>query len=86
MRGLRLTRVRGVTGGAVFGPRTEARPLDVIRRHFLLKGCDHGVSGLSTVELLVRHPVQLLRHEMHVPMDVLVLLGSRQSQMLHQEF
>ena len=83
----------GVTGrervgspGAVCGPRTEARPLGVIRRHFLLKGCDHGVGGLRTVELLVRHPVQLLRREMHVLMDVLVLLGSRQAQMLHQEF
>ena len=86
MRGIRLTWVRGGPGGAVGGPRTEARPLGLIRRDFLLKGCDHGVGGLSTVELLVRHPVQLLRREMHVPMDVLVLLGSRQAQMLHQEF
>ena len=86
MRGPWLTRVRGVPGGAVCGPRTEARPLGLIRRHFLLKGCDHGVGGLCTVELLVCHPVQLLRREMHVLMDVLVLLGSRQAQMLHQEF
>jgi len=50
MRGLRLTRVRG-------GLR---------RRHFLLQGNDFGVGGLRTVELLVRHPVQLFRREMHV--------------------
>ena len=66
---MQLTRVRGVPGG----PRPEARPLGVIRRHFLLKGYEHGVGGLSTVELLVRHPVQLLGREMHVLMDVLVL-------------
>ena len=72
---MQLTRVRGVPGGAFCGPRPEARPLGVIRRHFLLKGYEHGVGGLSTVELLVRHPVQLLGREMHVLMDVLVLLG-----------
>ena len=77
MWGSRLTRVRGGPGGAVGSPRTEARPLGVIRRHFLLKGCEHGVGGLRTVELLVCHPVQLLRREVHVLMDVLVLLGSR---------
>ena len=75
MRGLRLTRVRGGPGGAVCGPRTETRPLGVIRRHFLLKGCDHGVGGLRTVELLVCHPLQLLQREMHLLVDVLVLLG-----------
>ena len=53
----RLTRVRGGPGGAVGSPRTEARPLGVIRRHFLLKGYEHGVGGLRTVELLVCHPV-----------------------------
>ena len=37
---MRLTRVRSVPGGAVCGPRTEARPLGVIRRHFLLQGRD----------------------------------------------
>jgi hypothetical protein len=35
----------------------------VIRRHFLLKSCDHSVGGLSTVELLVRQPLQLLGRE-----------------------
>ena len=54
-------------------------PLGVIRRHFLLNGDQHGVGGLRTVELLVRHPVQLLRREVHVLMDVLVLLGGRQA-------
>ena len=85
MRGLRLTRVRGGPGSAVCGPRTEARPLGVIRRHFLLKGCDHGVGGFRTVELLVRHPVQLLGREVHVLMEVLVLLGGRQAEVLHQQ-
>ena len=84
MRGLRLTRVRGGPGNAVCGPRTEARPLGLIRRDFLLKGCDHGVGGLSTVELLVRHPVLLLGREVHVLMDVLMLRGRRQTEMLHQ--
>ena len=84
MQRLRLTRVRGGPGGAVFGPRTEARPLGVIRRHFLLKGCDYGVGGFRTVELLVRHPVQLLEREVHVLMDVLMLRGRRQTEMLHQ--
>ena len=37
---LRLTRVRGGPGGAVCGPRTEARPLGLIRRHFLLQSRD----------------------------------------------
>ena len=73
---MQLTRVRGVPGGAFCGPRPEARPLGVIRRHFLLKGYEHGVGGLSTVELLVCHPLQLLGREMHVLMQVLVLLGS----------
>ncbi len=82
---MQLTRVRGVPGGAFCGPRPEARPLGVIRRHFLLKGYEHGVGGLSTVELLVRHPVQLLGREMHVLMDVLVLLGRRQADVLHQQ-
>ena len=40
MQGLRLTRVRGGPGGALYGPRTEARPLGVIRRHFLLQSRD----------------------------------------------
>ena len=82
---MQLTRVRGVPGGAFCGPRPEARPLRVIRRHFLLKGYEHGVGGLSTVELLVRHPVQLLGREMHVLMDVLVLFGRRQAEVLHQQ-
>lgn len=44
---MRLTRVRGVPGGAICGPLTEAHPLlDLIRRHFLLKGYEHGVGGL----------------------------------------
>ena len=51
MRGLRLMRVHGGPRGAVGGPRTEARPLGLIRRDFLLQGCDHGVGGLRTVEL-----------------------------------
>ena len=75
MRRLRLTRVRGVPGGAVCGPRTEARPLGLIRRHFLLQSRDGGVGGLRTIELFVRHSVQLLGREVHVLMDVLVLLG-----------
>ena len=74
---MRLTRVRGGPGGAVGRPRTEARPLGLIRRDFLLKGCDYGVGGLSTVELVIRHPVQLLGREVHVLMHVLVLLGRR---------
>ena len=74
---MQLTRVRGVPGGAFCGPRTEARPLGVIRRHFLLKGYEHGVGGLSTVALLGR--------EMHVLMDMLVLLGRREAEVLHQQ-
>ena len=70
---LRLTRVRGVLRSTVCGPRPEARPLGVIRRHFLLQSRNGGVGGLSTVELLVRHPLQLLGREMHVLMEVLVL-------------
>ena len=64
----------GVTGrervgspGAVCGPRTEARPLGVSRRDFLLQGYQCGVGGLSTVELFVCHPLQLLGREVHVP-------------------
>jgi len=49
------------------------------------RATEHGVGGLSTVELLVRHPVQLLGREMHVLMDVLVLLGRRQAEVLHQQ-
>ena len=37
---LRLTRVHGGPGGAVCGPRTEARPLGLIRRDFLLQSLD----------------------------------------------
>ena len=72
---MRLTRGRGGPRGAVDGPLTEACALSVIRRHFLLQGCDAGVGGLRTIELLVRHSVQLLGREVHVLMDVLVLLG-----------
>jgi len=68
---MRLTRVRSVLRGAVCGPRAKAHPLGLIRRHFLLQSRDGGVGGLRTVELLVRHPVQLLGREMHVLMDVL---------------
>ena len=52
---------------------TRAR-LGVSRRDFLLQGYQCGVDGLSTVELLVRHPLQLLGREMHVLVDVPVLL------------
>lgn len=48
---MRRTRGHGGPGGAVGGPRTEARPLGVIRRHFLLQIRDGGVGGLRTVEL-----------------------------------
>ena len=37
---MRLTQVRGGPGGAVCGPRTEARPLGIIRRDFLLQSPD----------------------------------------------
>ena len=47
-----------------------------------LRGGGH-VSG--PVELLIRHPVQLLWREMHVLMQVLVLLGSREPEMLHEQ-
>jgi hypothetical protein len=65
--------------------RALKRALGVIRRDFLLQGYKHGVGGLSTVERLVCHPLQLLGREMHVLMDVLVLLGRRQTEMLHQQ-
>ena len=48
-RGLRLTRVPGDPRGTVDGPRTEARPLRVIRRHFLLQGCDYVWAASVTV-------------------------------------
>ena len=44
-----------------------ARPLGVIRRDVLLQGYQCGVGGLSTVELFVCHPLQLLGREVHVP-------------------
>ncbi|MEE2846787.1 MAG: hypothetical protein VX956_09945 [Gemmatimonadota bacterium] len=70
-RDSRLTRVRG--GPEVLSAaRTLKRSLGVIRRHFLLKGYEHDVGGLCTIELLVRHPVQLLGREVHVLMDVVI--------------
>ena len=75
MRGLTAHAGARRPQGAVGGPRTETRPLGVIRRDFLFQGYEHGVGGLRTVELLLCHPVQLLRREMHVLVDVLELLG-----------
>ena len=74
---MRLTWVRGVLRDTIFGLRPKARSLRPGRRHFLLQGDDFTVGGLRTVELLIRHAVQLLPREMHVLMQVLVLLGSR---------
>ena len=56
--------------------RPKAHPLGLIRRHFLFEGDNDGIGRLRTVELLVRHAVQLFRREMHVVMQVLVLFGS----------
>ena len=57
--------------------------MSLSRRHFLLQGDNDGIGRLRTDELLVRHPVQLFRREMHVLMQVLVLLGSRQAPTKH---
>jgi len=74
---MRLPRVRDVLRDALCGPSTKAGSLGLSRCHFLLQGADFGVGRLRTVELLVRHPVQLFRREMHVLMQVLVLLRCR---------
>ena len=50
----------------------RARAGGVSRRDFLLQGYQCGVGGLRTVELVVRHPVQLLGREVHVLMDVVI--------------
>ena len=68
--------MRGALRDALCGPSAKAGSLGLSRRHFLLQGDDFGVGGFRTVELLVRHPVQLLPREMHGVMKVLVLLGS----------
>ena len=72
-----LLRVRGVQRDAVSGSSARADSLGFSRRHFLPEGDDFGGGGPRTVELLLRHPVQLFRREMPVLMQVLVLLGSR---------
>jgi len=77
---MRLTRVRGVRRDTVSGPSAKADSLGFSRHHFLLQSGDDGVGGLHTVELLVRHPAQLLGREMHV----LVVIGSRGPQMLDE--
>ena len=79
-------RVRGLLGDAVCGPRPKAGSVSLRHRPFLFEGDDFGVGGLRTVELPIRHPVQLFRREMHVVMKVLMLFGSREAEMLHQEF
>jgi len=76
--------VRSALSGDLCGPSAKAHPLRLSRRHFLFEGDDFGVGGLRTVELLVRHPVQLFRREMHVMMQMLVLLGSREPKMLDE--
>ncbi len=78
--------MRGVPGDAVCGPSPKAGSLRLSRRHFLFQGDDFGAGDLDPGELVVRHAVQLLLREVHVLMQVLVLLGSRQSKMLYYEF
>ena len=58
--------MRGALRDAVCGPRPKASTLSLTRRHFLFQGDDSGVGGFDPVELLVRHPVQLLWREMHM--------------------
>ena len=55
--------------------RHDTGSLGLIRRHFLLQGDNDGVGRLRPVELLVRHPIQLFRREMHVVMQVLFWCG-----------
>jgi len=78
-------RVRGVLLKVICGPCLKAGTLGLSRRHFLPDVDDFGVGSLHPVELLVRHAVQLFRREMHVLMQVLVLLGSREAEMLHEQ-
>jgi len=76
---------RAVLRDAACGPRPKASTLSLTRRHFLFQGNDFGVGGLHPVELLVHHAVQLFRREMHVLMQVSMLLGSREAKMLHEQ-
>jgi len=77
--------VRGFLRDAVCGRSPKASSLRLTRRHFLLQGDDFGAGDLHPVELLVRHAGQLFRREIHVLMQVLVLLGCREPQVLHEQ-
>ena len=55
----------------------KANSLSLSRRHFRSEGHDDSVGRLRTVELIVHHLGQLFWTEMHVLIQVLVLLGSR---------
>ena len=58
-------------------PAPKAGSLGLSCRHFLLRCDDVRVGVFHPVERPVRHPVQLLRREMHVLMQVLVLRAAR---------
>ena len=70
---------RAALGGPPYGPP------GLVRGHFLFERGQGFIGRFSPVQLIVRHAIQLFRRETHMLMDMLMLLWSRQTKMLHQE-